>query len=241
MTRSFNSTSKSVCLTNVLNPDAFMLSQRPQLIVTSTTWKPLSLQQQSRAGGAAAQRQEFRPPARYPIISECCPPLYGPRWLSPSHLNLAKSKRACPSSPQAALYTSPLLYSHWPGFYGLFNGCCSKKPKVSSHKRKGELILEGRWQPLLTLAKSSPSLMTSSIYLFIYCYCGPFLSSLLTLLQYCFCFMFWFFGHETCGISAPWPEMEPTPPALEGGVLTTGQPGKSHDFLKGSSSVRPSL
>ena len=168
MTRSFNSTSKSVCLTNVLNPDAFMLSQRPQLIVTSTTWKPLSLQQQSRAGGAAAQRQEFRPPARYPIISECCPPLYGPRWLSPSHLTLAKSKRACPSSPQAALYTSPLLSSHWPGFYGLFNGCCSKKPKVSSHKRKGELILEGRWQPLLTLAKSSPSLMTSSIYLFIY-------------------------------------------------------------------------
>ena len=28
--------------------------------------------------------------------------------------------------------------------------------------------MEGRWQPLLTLAKSSPSLMTSSIYLFIY-------------------------------------------------------------------------
>ena len=32
---------------------------------------------------------------------------------------------------------------------------------------------------------------------------GPFLKSLLNLLQYCFCFMFWFFGHEACGILAP--------------------------------------
>ena len=34
-------------------------------------------------------------------------------------------------------------------------------------------------------------------------WCGPFLKSLLNLLQYCFCFMFWFFGHEACGILAP--------------------------------------
>ena len=27
-------------------------------------------------------------------------------------------------------------------------------------------------------------------------WCGPFLKSLLNLLQYCFCFMFWFFDHE---------------------------------------------
>ena len=39
--------------------------------------------------------------------------------------------------------------------------------------------------------------------------------------------MFWFFGHEACGILAPWPGIEPTPPALEGEVLTTGLPGKS--------------
>ena len=39
--------------------------------------------------------------------------------------------------------------------------------------------------------------------------------------------MFWFFGREACGILAPWPGIEPTPPALEGKVLTTGLPGKS--------------
>ena len=52
-----------------------------------------------------------------------------------------------------------------------------------------------------------------------------FFKSLLNVLQYCFCFMFWFFGCEACGISAPQPGMEPTPPALEVKVLTTGPPG----------------
>ena len=58
-------------------------------------------------------------------------------------------------------------------------------------------------------------------------WCGPFFKSLLNLLQYCFCFMFRFFGHEACGILAPRPGIKPTPPALEGEVLTTGPPGKS--------------
>ena len=39
--------------------------------------------------------------------------------------------------------------------------------------------------------------------------------------------MFWFFGHEACGILAPRPGIEPASPALEGEVLTTGPPGKS--------------
>ena len=39
--------------------------------------------------------------------------------------------------------------------------------------------------------------------------------------------MFWFFGRKACGILAPQPGIEPTPPALEGEVLTTGPPGKS--------------
>ena len=43
-----------------------------------------------------------------------------------------------------------------------------------------------------------------------------FQSLLLSLLQYCFCFMFWFFGPEPCGILAPQPGIETTPPALEG-------------------------
>ena len=36
--------------------------------------------------------------------------------------------------------------------------------------------------------------------------------------------MFWLFGPKACGILTPWPGMEPTPPALEGEVLTTGLP-----------------
>ena len=58
-------------------------------------------------------------------------------------------------------------------------------------------------------------------------YCGPFLKSLLNLLQYCFCFMFQFFGHKACGILAPSPGIEPTSPALKSEVLTSGPPGKS--------------
>ena len=42
------------------------------------------------------------------------------------------------------------------------------------------------------------------------------------LLQYCFCFIFWFFSREAHGILAPQPEIEPSPPALAGEVLTTG-------------------
>ena len=38
---------------------------------------------------------------------------------------------------------------------------------------------------------------------------------------------FGFFGREACGILALQPGTEPTLPALEGEVLTTGQPGKS--------------
>ena len=48
----------------------------------------------------------------------------------------------------------------------------------------------------------------------------PFLKSLLNLLQYCFCFMFRFFGQEACGILVPQPGTEHSPPVLEGEVLT---------------------
>ena len=70
------------------------------------------------------------------------------------------------------------------------------------------------------------------IYIFLFFFkdffwCGPFLKSLLNLLQYCFCFKFWFFGYEACGILAPPSGIEPAPPAQEGEVLTTGLPGKS--------------
>ena len=40
---------------------------------------------------------------------------------------------------------------------------------------------------------------------------------------------FWFSGGQACGILAPRPGVEPTPPALEGEVLTTGLLRKSPD------------
>ena len=38
--------------------------------------------------------------------------------------------------------------------------------------------------------------------------------------------MFWFFGHEACGILVPRPGIEPAPSASEGEVLTTEPPGE---------------
>ena len=41
--------------------------------------------------------------------------------------------------------------------------------------------------------------------------------ALLDLLQYYFCFMFWFFVLESCGVPAPQPGIDaPPPPVLEG-------------------------
>ena len=66
------------------------------------------------------------------------------------------------------------------------------------------------------------------MYLFIKFFgCEPFLKSLLNLLQYCFCFMSWFYGPRYVGILAPPPGIESSPPTLEGKVLTTGLQGKS--------------
>ena len=45
--------------------------------------------------------------------------------------------------------------------------------------------------------------------------CGSFLESLLNLLQYCFCFMFWVWGLEASGILTPRPGIKPAIPALE--------------------------
>ena len=43
--------------------------------------------------------------------------------------------------------------------------------------------------------------------------------------------MFWFFGHKPCGILAPQPGIEPSPPALEGDVLPPGPPGESLEYV----------
>ena len=59
----------------------------------------------------------------------------------------------------------------------------------------------------------------------VFFWCGLFLKSLLNLLQYCFCIMFWFFDWEVFGILASWSGIEPASPALESKVLTTRPPG----------------
>ena len=52
---------------------------------------------------------------------------------------------------------------------------------------------------------------------FFFFWCGPFLKSLLHLLQYYiwdfFLNVFWLFWHEACGIFIPRPGIEPSPPA----------------------------
>ena len=53
---------------------------------------------------------------------------------------------------------------------------------------------------------------------------------ILNLLQYCFCclcFDFLLGGHKAREILGPQPRIEPAPPALEGKVSITGQPGRS--------------
>ena len=52
------------------------------------------------------------------------------------------------------------------------------------------------------------------------------LKSLLNSLQHCFCFTFWFWGQEACGLLAPQPRIEHATPALEMQSLnhwTTGE------------------
>ena len=38
-------------------------------------------------------------------------------------------------------------------------------------------------------------------------------------IECCYCFMFWSFGHEACGLLAPQPGIEPAPSALKGKSL----------------------
>ena len=48
------------------------------------------------------------------------------------------------------------------------------------------------------------------------------------LLQYCFCFIFWLFGHKAYGILVPQPRVQATLPALEGDSLVAGSLGQPH-------------
>ena len=107
----------------------------------------------------------------------------------------------------------------------------SWKLKLKQHGRgQFEVLnrtLSSRLPHSLELNIFNLSVVTFFFFLRFFFWYGPVLESLLNLLQYCFCFMFWFFGREACGLLAPWPGIEPARSALEGEVLTTGPPGKS--------------
>lgn len=62
------------------------------------------------------------------------------------------------------------------------------------------------------------------------CLFKNFYSSLLNLLPYCSCFMFWLFGWDACGMLAPRPGVKPAPLAQEGEVLDPGPRGTSFAF-----------
>ena len=73
-----------------------------------------------------------------------------------------------------------------------------------------------RWGPA-HLAPLFPSRHRYTMFSFIllkdFFLCGPFLKSVLHLLQYCFCCLCsGFFGLKACGILTPQPGIEPTPP-----------------------------
>ena len=53
--------------------------------------------------------------------------------------------------------------------------------------------------------------------------------------------MFWVFGPEACGISAPQLGVKPTPVVLEGEVLTTGPRGMSPLFFSAAAATAKSL
>ena len=65
------------------------------------------------------------------------------------------------------------------------------------------------WSPHLKWFLPSPAALPRRSSPFVF-----FLKNLLNLLQYCFCFMIWFFSHKPYGILTPWPGIEPTPPCI---------------------------
>ena len=51
-------------------------------------------------------------------------------------------------------------------------------------------------------------------------------------------FYVWCFGPDACGVLAPWPGIEPSPPALQGKVLTTGLPENTQGLFIFKASCR---
>ena len=63
----------------------------------------------------------------------------------------------------------------------------------------------------LCIPQPFPFFLTLSEFFQIFSWRGPFSKVFIEFITIFFlCFMFWFFGHEACGILAPQPGIEPT-------------------------------
>ena len=108
---------------------------------------------------------------------------------------------------------------------------CKKRRRTEILKRSQDgSVLWDKWDRSEQQMKQVSIVTKRRGYLFLKIFwCGPFFfKSLLNLLQN-FLFHILVFGLQVCVILVPWPEMEPAPPGLEDGALTTGPSGKSQD------------
>ena len=101
---------------------------------------------------------------------------------------------------------------HFAGFQEFTNitGCCSavflkpKEPTEYSSPFMGSHLCSHLFQAFPLLPHSHFTYLYICFSLFLrFFFGGPFLKSLLNLLQYCHCFKFLFFGHKPRGILAP--------------------------------------
>ena len=92
----------------------------------------------------------------------------------------------------------------------------------------GSFCFIAKFIPLQTFAMFAKCLQT--LQTFHPTFYVNFLKVFIELLKYCFCFMFSYFGQETCGILNSWPGIKLVPPALVGEALITGLPGKSQNI-----------
>ena len=97
-----------------------------------------------------------------------------------------------------------------------------KNAQGKERQRKEKEVDKSAFIQMTVVSDDSKLYTTASFFFF-----KDFLMPLFNLLQYCFCFMFQFFGCEACGIIPPRPGIELTPHALEGKVLTSGPLDKS--------------
>ena len=154
-----------------------------------------------------------------PVLSFC---FLSPHTTVPYQLSLPSGSKECSSSSPACLCHVPnCLYLIQLFSNNIFVGLNT----TSIQYTISLLYLSYHWA---NSKLSWPQCLSLSFFFF---GCGPFLKSLICHNIASVVCVFWFFGHEACGILAPGPGIEPTSPALEGEVLTTGLPGKSPQCL----------